>query len=424
VRVHHRYMAERKNEAQIAITLAAGSILETPKDRGIAEGAAQAWLRPAGGAYTNEQIRDWLVGKQVHLRGAAGEDTMGLVVSGDPGELEDGLRLAYLLLTEPVVENRAFGGWKRRVGQTIASRRLQPAGLLGQTIDETFYDKSEARRRPLERAQLNALTIPAAQDWLRAAAKTRPIEVAIVGDIGKDAAMALATKYLGALPARPRIDKTTLAELRTIPRPKGPIDVERTFDIQTPEAMVYDGFFGVDATDHDDVRRLGLAARVLTTRMIAEIRERRQLVYSVSAASRPAVVWPGFGVFAVQAPTDPKKGSELARALSEMYDAFAKDGPTDDEMDVAKRQIANQIDEELGTSGYWLALLGTLDYRGADLDQVLGAKAAYQKITAGEVRDAFAKRCTPDARFHFVVGPSGKTPDAAPAPTSDGDDGK
>jgi zinc protease len=421
VRVHHRRMMEQRNEATITITLAAGSILETAADRGIAEAAGQAWAQPAGGAYTNSQIRDFLVGKKVHLRAAGGEDTMNLVVSGDPADLEDGMRLAYLLLTEPVIENRTLGGWRRRVRQSIAARKVQPAGLLGETVDEAFYDKSEVRKRPIESSHIDKIKLPAAQAWLRAAAKERPMEVAVVGDISKDAAMALVTKYLGALPARPRIGGSTLADLRVIARPKGPIDVERAFDVQTPEAFVYDGFFSADASDIDDARRLEIAARVLTSRMIAEIREKRQLVYSVRATSRPGVVFPGFGVFAVQAPTDPAKGAALAAALEEMYAAFAKDGPTDDETDVAKRQMASQLDEEMNTPAYWAGLLATLDYRGRNLDEALGAPAAYQKITSAEVRDAFAKRFRPDARFHFVVTPTGKPPAqaAAPTPTDD-----
>jgi predicted Zn-dependent peptidase len=424
VRVHHREMKERGNEATITITLAAGSILETSGDRGIAEAAAQAWTRPAGGAYTNTQIQDWLVGRKVHLRASGGEDTMSLVVSGDPDELEDGLRLAHLLLTEPVVEKRTLDGWRRRTRQTIAGRRMQPAGLLGQTVDEAFYEETEARKRPLERAHVDAIMLPAAQAWLRAAAKERPMEVAVVGDVPRDAAIALVTKHLGALPARPRIGPDTLAELRVIPRPKGPIDVERKFDIQTPEAFVYDGFFAADARDLDESRRLEVAARVVSTRMIAEIRERRQLVYSVRAASRPAVVFPGFGVFAVQAPTDPARGAELSRAVSEMYEAFAKDGPSEAETEVAKRQIENQLAEEQNTPAYWSGVLGTLDYRGLALDQVVGAREAFRKITAAEVREAFANRFRPEARFRFVVGPSGNAPAPAAAPPADDVEGK
>src|SRR6266487_2202073 len=58
VRVHHRRMDQRKNEASIEITLAGGQIQETPADRGITEAALRGWGRPATSRLTSTQIRD------------------------------------------------------------------------------------------------------------------------------------------------------------------------------------------------------------------------------------------------------------------------------------------------------------------------------------------------------------------------------
>jgi zinc protease len=405
VRVHHRAMPERANEVTVTITFAAGSIQETAEDRGICEAAVLAWKRPAGGKLTGEQVKDLMTGKKVHLSANAAEDTMTLTVSGEPSDLEDGMRLAYLLLTEPVVESRVFGAWTQNQRQSIEARRMQPAGLLTDTVDDAFYPKSEARRHALSLDDVKRLSPASATARIREIAATAPAEVSVVGDIGRDAAMALAARWLGSLPARPHIGTKTLAELRTIPRPSGPVRVERSVELKTPEAIVFDGFFAADATDRRDARLLEIAARVLSTRMVTTIREEKQLVYSIRAASRPAVVYPGLGTFAAQAPTDPAKGAQLAAALEEMYAAFAKDGPTEDEMTVAKKQLANQIDEAMKTPALWTGVLATLDYRGGNLDETLGAAAAIQAATAADVRDAFARYFKPESRFHFVVTP-------------------
>jgi zinc protease len=407
VRVHHRAMPERANEVTVTITFAAGAIQETAADRGISEAASIAWRRPAGGKLTGEQVRDVMTGKKVHVSANASDDTMTLTVAGEPSDLEEGMKLAYLLLTEPVVEPRPMGAWKQNQRQAIEGRRMQPAGLLGETVDDAFYAKTETRRRALTVDDVLRHTPAAAQARVREIARTAPVEVAVVGDIGRDAAMALVAKYVGALPARPRIGASTLAKLRDIPRPSGPVAVERVVDVKTPEAIVYDGFFGADAANRKDARLLEVAARVLSTRMVTTIREERQLVYSIRAASRPAVTWPGLGIFGAQAPTDPAKGAALAGTIEEMYDAFAKDGPTEDEMTVAKKQLTSQIEESLKTPGHWTGLLATLDYRGNDLDEALGAAAAIRAVTAGEVQEAFARYCKPDARFRFVVTPQG-----------------
>jgi predicted Zn-dependent peptidase len=88
--------------------------------------------------------------------------------------------------------------------------------------------------------------------------------------------------------------------------------VEESIDARTPQAAVFAGFFGVDLSNVRDIRLLNVAARVLSTRMMKTIREGKQLVYSIGASSEPAVIYPGFGLFAAVAPTDPGKAPALA----------------------------------------------------------------------------------------------------------------
>lgn len=405
VRVHHRHMDQRKNEASIAITLAGGPIQETAANRGITEAALRAWDRPATSRLSSTQIRDLMTGAKVRVRGAATGDTVTLTVSGDAAELERGLQLAYLVLTDPLIEQPALEQWRDAEVQRINQRKSQPMQVLVDTIAAAIYPPGEVRARPLTVEQVRALTRPAAQAWLRRLITEAPIEVAVVGDVDRDTATRLVAKYLGALPARPRISDKTLADLRAIPRPQGPISAAESIEVLTPQAAVLAGFFGADLRDVRDTRLLNVASRVLTTRMTKTIREEKQLVYSIGASSEPAVVYPGFGFFAAIAPTDPGKAPALATAVEEMYAHFAKDGPTPDEVAVAKKQMANLLDETLKTPNFWLNRLSTLDYRALGLDDLLDAPAQYQRFTAREIQDAFVRYDRPDARLRFIITP-------------------
>jgi zinc protease len=405
VRAHHRFMDERKNEASIAITLAGGTIQETPADRGVTEAALRAWDRPATSTLSSTAIRDLMTGAKVRVRSGMTGDTLTLTVSGDPAELERGLQLAYLLLTDPVIEPAALEQWKDGELQRIAARKNQPMQVLATTSADAIYPKAETRPKSLTAEQVKALGRDAAQAWLGRLIATAPIEVAVVGDIDREAATRLVTHYLGALPARARIGDKTLGDLRTIARRRGPIKVEETIDARTPLAAVFAGFFGVDLRDVRDVRLLNVAARVLSTRMTKTIREGKQLVYSIGASSEPATVYPGFGLFAAVAPTDPGKAQALAAAVEDMYAEFAKDGPTADELAVAKRQMTNLLDEILKDPGFWSSRLAALDYRGRRIDDLLGARADYERFSADDVRDAFARYDRPEAQLRFIITP-------------------
>jgi zinc protease len=405
VRAHHRWMDQRKNEAAIAITLAGGAIEETAANRGITEAALRAWERPATSRLSSTQVRDLMTGAKVRVSSGATGDTVTLTVSGDAAELERGLQLAYLLLTDPVIEQPALEQWQDAEAQRISQRKSQPMQVLMDTSRAVIYPRGEVRPRSLTVEQVRAITRPAAQAWLRRLVTEAPIEVAVVGDVDRETATRLVTRYLGALPARPRIGDKTLADLRTMARPQGPISVGESIEVLTPQGAVLAGFFGADLRDLRDTRLLNLAARILTTRMTKTLREDRQLVYGIGASSEPAVIYPGFGLFAAIAPTEPAKAPALATAVEEMYADFARDGATPEELAVAKKQTANVLDEVLKTPNFWLARLSTLDYRGLDLDDLLDAPAQYERFTAQEVRDAFARYDRPEARFRFVITP-------------------
>jgi len=405
VRLHHRAMDQRKNEATISITLAGGPIQETAANRGISEAALRAWERPASSKLNSTQIRDLMTGSKVRVRSAATGDSLSLTISGDPVELERGMQLAYLLLTDPVIEQPALDQWKDAELQRLIQRKTRPMQVLVDRSADAIYPAGEWRPKTLTAGQVRALTRPAAQAWLKRLITEAPIEVAVVGDVDRETATRLVAKYVGSLPARPRIDDKTLANLRTIAKPQGPINLAESVEVLTPQAAVLAGFFGTDLRNVRDTRLLNLAARVLSTRMTRIIREERQLVYSIDASSEPAVVYPGFGLFAAFAPTDPDKAPKLVAALEDMYAEFSKDGPSAEELTVAKKQTDNLLDEILKTPNFWLSRLSALDYRGLTLDDVLEAQAQYQRFTAQEVQDAFVRYDTPGARLRFVITP-------------------
>ncbi len=405
VRVHHRRMDQPKNEAVITITLAGGPIQESAANRGITEAALRAWSRPATRTLSSTEIRDLMTGAKVRVRSGMTQDTVTLTVTGDPAELERGLELAYLLLTDPLIEEAAFEQWKDAEAQRIAERKSQPMQVLVDTSANAIYPAGETRPKALTIEQVRAITRPAAQEWLRRLITEAPIEVAVVGDVDREPATRLVTRYLGAVPARARIDDKTLAHLRHIATPRGPIRVEESVVARTPQGAVFTGFFGADLRQVRDLRLLNVAARILSTRMLKTIREEKRLVYSIRASSDPAVVYPGFGLFGAIAPTDPGNAGALAATVEEMYAAFAKDGPTPDELAVAKKQMGNLLQELMKTPDFWVSRLATLDYRALSLDDLLDAPAQYERFTTQEVQQAFTRYDRPEARFRFVITP-------------------
>ncbi|MFN0132073.1 MAG: M16 family metallopeptidase [Phycisphaerales bacterium] len=406
VRVWHRYSDYRKDQVIVQVNLAAGSIEESATDHGISEAAALAWGRPATARCTSTDVRDLLTGKKVGVGGAADDDAMTLGASGSRADIEIGLQLVHALLTEPVVEAPSLAQWKDQGKLAATQRKLDAEGVLFDLIGRSLYPAGDVRNRPLEPAEYDAVTAEAAQARLRRAIAAAPIEVAIVGDIEREPALDLVARYLGSLPKRERISTATLESLRAIQRPDGPITASHPLETATDKAVVLAGFFGADNRNLRDHRRLAMASRILSTRATTEIREAKQLAYSPAVAAIPGIAYPGYGQFLAYSTTAPDKLDDLTRAFADLFDRFATDGPTADEMETVKKQLANSMDEQMREPGFWAQRLGTLTYRGLTVEDVLGGPAAYQALTADDLRETVARYNVPKARFTFTVFPA------------------
>ncbi|MCC6677966.1 MAG: insulinase family protein [Phycisphaerales bacterium] len=403
VRVHHRFMDYFKNDVRINVTLAGGELLESDANRGVSRAAATAWTTPATRRLSPTEISDLMVGAKITVSGVAGQDVMNMVITGNPADLDRGLQLAHALLTEPKVEQAPLDKLKTNMIQAIRANKLDPTGRFSQVLADTVYPPGDPRPRFPTEEHVQRLNAPEAQAWLDQRIKESPIEVTIIGDIPLDRALDLAARYFGSLPERPRIGPGLFTAQRTLPAPTAPR--EQTIDLPTQSAksMVMCGFGGPDAADLKDVRLMTMAAKILTTRMVKEVREEAQLVYSINANCSPGEIYPGYGLFFTAAPTDPQKVDRLVEKLESMFDTFAKDGPTDDEVTVAKKQQANLLDESMKTPPFWSSQVSALTYRGRNLDDVLAGPAAYESMTASEIREAFTRYHTPNSRIRAVL---------------------
>jgi len=424
VRVHYRFMEDRKNNASVHIALYGGEILETAKNRGITAAAQLAWATPATGTLTSADIREIMTGSKVNVRGGGffggrgggrrggggggGGDSIDLTIGGSPDEFETGFQLAYLLLTDPRIEAPAFERYQTTVPLFLQEAMKTPDGVFARTVMAAPFPDDDARARMVTPEQIKAMRLADAQAWLNKMIAESPIEVTIVGDIPKDRAIDLAARYLGALPARERVTTDLYRSQRTLQRPKGPRGFEETVVTETPQAQVYSGFYGPDESNLADTRAMSMASRIISTRMTTEIREEAQLVYSIGASSRPGTTYPGFGQFAASAPTDPAKTDALVAKVASMYAAFAEGGPTAEELSVAKKQRANDIDEQMRNPQFWSGQLQSMTLRGTSLDDVVGMAAAYEAMTAEQIKSTFAKYYSPQNAVVVVVKPAPK----------------
>jgi zinc protease len=414
VRVHYRFMDFKTNHVTVVITLAGGAIQETASNRGITDVAMQPLLHPATSRFSATALRDFMTGKKVSVQGGMTDDTIVLRVSGTPEALEDGLQLAHLLLLDATIEPARVGLWKRQTLQSLAAQRMRVSARASQTA-RLLLSGNDPRMQALtpEQIEARAQDIPQAQAWLSALLRTAPMEVAIVGDLAAERALALAATYLGSLPPRPLSD-TSLAALRHTTSLSGPLEDIIDVETITPRAQPILMWRSAPWQDVRGRRLTYLASRILERRVRQQIREDRGLTYSTATYARSERIYPEMSALYVQFTTDPDKVTEAVCLARSVVETFATEGPTDAEMATLRKQIQHTMTTQLQEPHFWVNLLADMDYHGTKLEDVDSLVEKLLRYSKEEIAATIKKTIQPE-RFAVVIG----RPKTAHAPSYD-----
>ena len=355
-------MDYKKDLVLLSITLAGGEIEETAKNAGVSTVASLPFSQqPATSRLKSTDIEDIMTGKKVSVTGESQGDTFALMVSGSPKDLEIGLQLAHALLTSGKIEQSAFDNWKQESLQRFDQMSKMPQFRAIEALIDVVSG-SDPRRTMMNPAKINDQSVERSQAWLERVCREAPIEVAVVGEMKLEDVMPLVEKYVGSLPKRER-SAAPLDKLRKLARKPGPLERHIEVETVTPMTMVLCGFMGSQATDIHDVRALNLARLTLDSRLIKRIREELGLVYSIGANNVPSDTYDDSGIFISGAPCTPGKGEEVAKEVDAIFKAFADTGPTAEEMENAKKQIANELDSSLKEPNFWFDKLQKKGYQ-------------------------------------------------------------
>lgn len=406
VRVHHRRMERLAREAVVRITIAGGEIEETERTRGLSAAVADSLDHPATDRLTSTDIRDLLLGANLDISAEHRDDLIAIEFRGDVEDLEAGLQTAHLMLTSPRVEPAALRRWRTEQLQRIAERKTQPGMVLSEVIPDLMLRPGDTRMRPLQRADVEAVTVQRAQAWLERLIAEAPIEAAIVGDVDESRAMELASRYLGSLPQRRRISDAFPQELRAVMRAEPPFERRLEIDTLTPQAIVVVGCVGADERSEIESQSLDMAARVLESRLRRQLIEERGLVSVVGARHKPGRAYPGTGLLTCWAPVDPSEAERVANAMEEALAYFAATGPSAAEMDGARRQMRARAAQKLSDPAHWASALSEMTYRGRAPGRIAGAVETINEVDASDVRTAVARRYGPGTSVRIVIAPA------------------
>ena len=383
-----------------------GGATQDPAEKpGIASLAASL-LDEGAGPYDARAFREQLEEHAIEISFAANRDS----VRGSLKTLTDNRAKAFDLLKLAMTEPRFDAPEIERVrAATLASIRrnsTNPAELA----KEHWYERAFPGH-PYGRPTLGTLdSVPnITADDLRAYVRKNlarsNLKVAAVGAIDADTLAKLIDDTFGALPEK--------ADLAPVPDvvPQG-LGKREIVPLKIPQTMILYGGPGLKRSDPDFIPAFVLnhilGGGSFESRLFKEVREKRGLsysVYSTLAAFKHAGLFMG----AVQTKND--RAYESLDLIESEIARIAKDGPTADELDKAKKYLIGSYPLRFDSSVKIATNLLDIQFEELGLDYIDKRNAEIEAVTADDIRRAANRFLVGAKMLVLMVG----EPVAAPA---------
>lgn len=403
IRVNHRFMDYKKDAVNVSINLAGGKIEEAGDSLGRSDAAGNVMSTPATSVFSSSEIRDLMTGKNMRVTGAAAGDKFTLRLIGSPEDLEAGLQVARALLVDGKLEETAFENWKQMWMQQLQLIKSFPEFEAARALSRVISG-NDPRAEIGDPERVERQTVADAQAWFTRIARTAPIEVTVVGEISKEDAFALVQKYLGSLPERPR----TLANmdaLRKYNRGDGPLHERAPVETATKKASAMVGFFTAPEKADDEHLALTLAAQVLSTRLIDDLREEKAWVYSIKANASRNFEYEDSSLLMAGSSCAPDRAEEVVAEINKVFADFAASGPTDEELANAKKQLLNNLDTQMKEPGFWWRILEDSTRYCTNLARYEDPESLVNAVTKDQVQTVMQKYYQPARMFDVVASP-------------------
>jgi zinc protease len=375
-----------------------GSSLVPDKDYVHARFASSIVGQSGAGDHDPIALRKVLAGKVASAGTNLWELYQGVDGSARPRDLETALQLAYLKITAPRKDDRAFHAWKQDQLDWVRNRTLMPEVMFGDEMTAVQTNK-HLRRLPATTAMIESVN----HDKALAIYKERFADAAgftflFVGNIDPGKLLPLVETYLGSLPSKGR--KETWKDIK-IKYPTAKVTKEIKAGTE-PKSFVSLTMGSLEKWTLDGERDARILSMVLRIRMREVLREDMGGVYGVSIGawvSREPIQRKSLRVYFG---CNPENVEKLRTAVFDELTKIAKDGIEPKYLEKVTEQLRRQHEVDLKENSWWLSELSDAYYYGDDIKVAQDVDAVAKRVTSDNIK-ASAKRFFDPKRYVLGV---------------------
>ena len=398
----HRKMEYEKDQVYVELNVAGGKVEEQENDLGLTQMAGTILNQVASTKVNFSEIRDWRIGKKFNISVKPEFTRLQFSGSSIKKDLPYLMEMLHVYLSDYRIEDKLF---ERAREQSLVALKQLPKNsqaMLGKGLHDIVWPHEKRLERVFSEDFLNSVQRTVVEAWIKRVLTENPIEMSIVGDIELDEAKALAARFLGSLPQRKELKELELK----LGLPKGGVSNTVTVDTKDQKCLILSGWNIADVNDQEGLA-LFLAGKVASTRLFKEIREKRNLTYSIFSGYSPSRPLRQLSDFYIYFTAQADKAEQAAKEARAVVEKLRDEGPTEEEMEKVRKQIKNILDQELVKPSFWSGKLGSLDIDKDSITRLKNIQRDYAAVTAEQVQKLMKRVMIPENSFQVITYPRG-----------------
>jgi len=406
VRLNIKRTPYEANAVHVGVRIGGGKLTEPRNEPGLAVLASSIFLAGGLGRHDADSLARILAGHQVGVQFGVGDDALMLMGGSSTADLLLELQLITAHVVDPGYRPEALRQFRQQMDQMYLQVAHSVDGPLN-TVVPRLLAGGDSRFGLPPQDVLTQRTVEQAKAWLAPQLGSGAMEIALVGDVDVEAAIAAVARTLGALPARTA--KPAYTEERLVSYPAVPLHLNYTVATDTPRGLVDLEWPATDALDIGRARRLRILASILQDRLRVKLREEMGDTYSPSAGADLSVAYPGYGYLKASAVVAPASVRAVADAIRTAGADLASHGVTEDEFHRAQAPLLTGLRQSAQQNDYWSFVLSNAQEEPRQLEWARSRQADYESMTAEQLKSLAAQYFDPARASEIISVPAIKS---------------
>ena len=384
----------------VAVNLPAGSSFDVAGKSGVAS-LTHHLLDLGAEGLSEDDISRGMADIGAQLTGSFDPDraSVSLRTLSSAAERDKALEIMARVLQQPKFPEAILAREKARVIAALKEAETKPDSIADRAFHKAVYG-SHPYALPVsgEVADVEKITVQDLSRFYGSHYQASGAVVAIMGDVSRADAEAIAQQLTGRLPVAAAAGALSGVEVRIAAS-------EQRISHPATQSHILVGAPGMARNDPDYfplyVGNHILGGGGFTSRLMNEVREKRGYAYSVYSYFMP-LKQPG--AFQIGLQTKKEQADEALQLVRKILADFIAKGPTEKELLAAKQNIVGGFPLRIDGNRKILDYLSMIGFYDLPLTYLDDFTRKVEQVTVAQVRAAFVRRIDPQAMATVIVG--------------------